>query len=49
MPTCPNCESHVTDRFTRVFGNEDNEIDGCPHCLGYREMKTGAFTTEESS
>lgn len=33
MPTCENCESHVTDNYVRVFSpdNLDNPR-ACPHC-----------------
>lgn len=33
MPKCNRCETHVTTDFTRVFGDNDDEVYGCQHCL----------------
>lgn len=32
MPTCNHCGGHVTERFARVLGNNDNEVWGCLGC-----------------
>jgi len=32
MPTCDHCNAHVSDRFARVFGDEDGQIRACPNC-----------------
>lgn len=38
---CSNCGRHVTGRFARVMGDNDNEVFGCPRCSGYRELTSG--------
>ncbi len=40
---CGNCGKTVTQQFARVFGNNDDEIWGCPECKSYRELKDGAL------
>ena len=35
---CENCESFVTERFARVFGDNDDRVHYCPECASYREM-----------
>lgn len=42
MRECLNCGSRVTVRFARVFGNNDDEVYGCPECRGVRELYEGA-------
>ena len=32
MPTCDHCGGHVSDRFARVFTNEDGRLLACPNC-----------------
>lgn len=35
MPTCQNCESHVTERYRRVFAppeTPEGEVRVCPQC-----------------
>lgn len=39
---CGNCNETVSKQFARVFGNNDDEIDRCPDCATYREIKDGA-------
>jgi len=38
---CNDCGNEVSKDFIRVFG-VDGEIEMCPECSTYREMKTGA-------
>ena len=40
MPECAECGGHVTRDYVRVFGLE-GEVDGCPHCMSYREIQAG--------
>ena len=40
---CGNCGETVSQQFARVFGNNDDEIWGCPDCKSYRELKDGAL------
>lgn len=39
--TCWNCGAHVTGRFARVMGDNDDDVFGCPRCQGYRELTSG--------
>lgn len=32
MPTCDNCNGHVSDRFARVFADQAGRILACPSC-----------------
>jgi len=32
MPTCDHCGEHVSERFARVFENEDGDLLACPGC-----------------
>jgi Zn ribbon nucleic-acid-binding protein len=32
MPRCPNCESHLSDQYLRVHGDNNDEIRSCVHC-----------------
>lgn len=33
MTKCKNCESQLTNRFARVYGNEYGEVFRCIHCV----------------
>lgn len=45
-PHCKNCDSQVTPRFARVFGDNRDVVRRCPDCATYRELGTGARDTE---
>lgn len=32
MPTCDYCGDHVSERFERVFADDDGRIRACPNC-----------------
>jgi hypothetical protein len=32
MPTCDHCDAHVSDRFARVFADEQGRVLACPSC-----------------
>ncbi len=32
MPHCNHCDAHVSERFERVFADENGEILACPSC-----------------
>jgi len=32
MPTCDHCGDHVSDRFARVFTDEEGRLLACPSC-----------------
>lgn len=39
---CWNCGGHVTPRFARVMGDNDDKVYACPRCQGFRELSEGA-------
>jgi len=41
MPHCQHCGAHVTGDFTRVFGNNDDEVYGCIECHLVQELVNG--------
>lgn len=32
MPTCDHCGAHVSERFARVFADENGQVRACPAC-----------------
>lgn len=40
--TCLHCESFVTDRFARVFGDDQDRAHRCPECDSYRRLTRGS-------
>jgi hypothetical protein len=38
---CHNCGTVVTYDFARVFGNNDQQVYGCPTCTSFRELMEG--------
>ena len=38
MPQCMNCDSHVTNWFARVFGDNDDTVYRCPGCASTAEL-----------
>lgn len=40
VPSCQNCGSFVTVDFARVFGNNDDEVNGCPECTSFNQLVT---------
>jgi hypothetical protein len=32
MPTCEHCDTHVSDRFVRVFADDSGTVRACPNC-----------------
>ncbi len=41
MPLCNSCDRFVTPEFARVFGDNDDRIDGCLHCTTARSLQRG--------
>ncbi|WP_089789667.1 DUF7563 family protein [Natronobacterium haloterrestre] len=39
---CQHCDSHVTDRFARVFGDDRDRAHRCPECDSYRRLTRGS-------
>lgn len=44
MPTCNNCGAFVTRDFTRVFGDNQENVSGCVECTTGRDLKSGGAT-----
>ncbi|WP_254762968.1 DUF7563 family protein [Natrinema marinum] len=40
--TCCHCGAHVTDRFRRVFGDDDNRAHRCGDCDTYARLSRGS-------
>ncbi|WP_442904935.1 DUF7563 family protein [Haladaptatus sp. CMSO5] len=32
MPTCTNCDAHISKRFAQVFADSRGRILACPRC-----------------
>lgn len=39
--TCENCGSHVSKRFERVMGDNDDKAHRCPECANATELLNG--------
>jgi hypothetical protein len=44
MPTCDNCDNHVSRRFHRVFSDRFGNITACLHCSTAKEVRTQSHT-----
>lgn len=42
MAECQRCGSHVSEDFERVFGDNNDEVHGCPDCRRQIDMFEGA-------
>jgi len=42
MTSCSNCGAFVTDRFARVFGDNDEKVHACSDCEGDTAVRNGA-------
>nr|WP_086009514.1 hypothetical protein [Natrialba chahannaoensis] len=40
--TCRHCGAHVTDRFCRVFGDDQNRAHRCGECDTYARLSRGS-------
>lgn len=38
MPVCSNCGEHVTAKFARVFGDNDDNVNKCIACATNAEL-----------
>lgn len=47
MPTCDNCNGHVSDRFARVFADEAGRILACPGCASNAGIADAARARSE--
>ncbi|OVE86074.1 hypothetical protein B2G88_04570 [Natronolimnobius baerhuensis] len=44
--TCLHCERHVSDRFGRVYGDNQNRVHRCSNCDSYRRLTRGTICTD---
>ncbi|OVE84730.1 DUF7563 family protein [Natronolimnobius baerhuensis] len=42
LSTCQNCGNHVSDQFSRVYGDNQNRVHRCPDCDSYRRLTRGS-------
>lgn len=38
---CLNCGAHVSPDFLRVFGDNENVVEGCVECMTVRRLTSG--------
>lgn len=38
---CRNCDSFVSRRFSRVFGDNDDVVHACPECNTFANLTEG--------
>jgi hypothetical protein len=46
---CEFCGSHVTDRFCRVFGDDDDRVSRCPECDTWVRIHEGSAAGRDVS
>jgi hypothetical protein len=46
MTECNNCGTFVTPRFARVFGDNDEEVFGCPACTTFADLIEGSASEQ---
>ena len=42
MPSCLNCDAHVTEQFARVLGDNEDDVHACPECTTQTDIYRGA-------
>lgn len=47
--SCRNCGAFVSRRFTRVFGDNDDDVYGCLECMSTMEVRNGGTRPNTSS
>jgi len=48
MPRCRNCESHVTEQFARVFGDNEDHVHSCIDCTANTDLYDGAGSNADT-
>lgn len=38
---CQNCNSFISSRFARVFGNNDDQVTACLNCANLHVLRDG--------
>lgn len=46
---CHGCGSYVTERFTRVFGDNEDDVYACLECSTMRELRAGSGVTPDGT
>lgn len=46
-PQCQHCGAEVSQRYARVFGDENNEVHRCLHCDSLWARKQGSTAGKE--
>ena len=41
MAECRGCGSYVSTEFARVFGDNEDEVFGCPQCVPFSALMEG--------
>lgn len=49
MPACDHCGAHVSERFARVFADEDGEVHACLSCSANAGIAESARERTRSS
>jgi hypothetical protein len=34
MPECESCGAHISEKYARVCGDNDDRVSACPNCPG---------------
>lgn len=48
MPRCRNCDSHVTEQFARVFGDNEDSVHYCIDCTTNAHLHNGGGSSATS-
>ncbi|WP_432764896.1 DUF7563 family protein [Halobaculum halobium] len=48
MPECTTCGNHVTEQFTRVFGDNRNVVRRCIECSRAADLDKSGETDERA-
>jgi len=46
MPHCENCGGYVTRNFQRVFGDNQNNVQGCMNCEDRTGVREGGVVAD---
>ncbi|MFC6720874.1 hypothetical protein ACFQGT_00315 [Natrialbaceae archaeon GCM10025810] len=46
MPACQNCGGFVSSDFERVFGDNDDRVQGCIECVARTGVREGGVVAD---
>lgn len=49
MPRCDNCGGFVTQNFVRVFGDNQDNVQGCMSCCDRTAVREGGIVANPST